>query len=218
MANRLLELEKALEGKRGLKATALMNRPFTRMSYARSVTLPAGTLERTKRFEGAITHMYLDTVGKVTVGVGRMLPDAAAAQKIAFVRNADSAAASQQEIADEFAAIKAKEAGKVASVYKASTTLHVTAATIDALLTDDLTNVVTGLQSKFPDYASYPENVQGALIDMAFNLGLHGLMTKFPTFVGLIKKKDFKGAAAESRRNGISDDRNSEIAKLLTSA
>jgi GH24 family phage-related lysozyme (muramidase) len=218
MANRLLELERALQSKRGLKATALMNRPFTRLAYARSVTLPAGTLERTKRFEGSIEHMYLDTVGAVTVGVGRMLPDAAAAAKLPFVRNADGAAASTQEMTDEYKAIKAKEAGKLASFYKGSTTLHLTADAIDALLTEDLGNVVSGLQSKFPDYADYPAGVQGALIDMAFNLGLTGLMKKFPKFVGLINKKDFKGAAGESRRGGISEDRNKEIAGLLSAA
>ena len=36
--------------------------------------------------EGEIPHLYLDTVGAVTVGVGNMLPGAAAAQKLEFVR------------------------------------------------------------------------------------------------------------------------------------
>jgi GH24 family phage-related lysozyme (muramidase) len=145
-----------------------------------------------------------------------MLPDAAAAAKLPFVRNSDGAAASAREITDEFTALKAKDAGKVASYYKAYTTLHLTADSIQALLTEDLEKVVGGLESKFPDYAAYPAGVQAALIDMAFNLGLNGLMTKFPTFVGLIKKKDFKGAARESRRGGISADRNTEIAGLLS--
>ncbi len=35
--------------------------------------------------EGNITHMYLDTKGKVTVGIGAMLPDVNAAKKIGFV-------------------------------------------------------------------------------------------------------------------------------------
>ena len=55
--------------------------------------------------------MYLDTVGAVTVGVGRMLPDAGAAAKLAFVRNADQAAATAQEIKDEFAVVHGQEKG-----------------------------------------------------------------------------------------------------------
>ena len=38
------------------------------------------------RFEGRIAHMYLDTKGLVTVGVGKMLRNEAAALKLPFVR------------------------------------------------------------------------------------------------------------------------------------
>ena len=38
-----------------------------------------------KRGEGCISHMYLDTVGKVTVGVGNMLPTAEAAVELPFI-------------------------------------------------------------------------------------------------------------------------------------
>jgi hypothetical protein len=147
-----------------------------------------------------------------------MLPDAEAAAKLAFVRNADQVAATPQESKDEFAVVHGKEKGKVASFYKQFTTLHLTDATIETLLTEDLERVVNGLSSKLPDYPSYPEKVQEALVDMAFNLGLNRLMTKFPKFIGHIKKRDWKAAAGESKREGISDTRNAEIKTLLTDA
>jgi GH24 family phage-related lysozyme (muramidase) len=219
MPNRFLELEKTLNAKRAsTQAHALSTPLFTRWSLARGVTIPGGALERTKRFEGSISHMYLDTVGAVTVGVGRMLPDAVAAAKLAFLRNADQAAAAAQEIKDEFSVVHGKEKGKVASFYKQFTTLHLTDATIDTLLTEDLERVVTGLTGKLPDYGSYPEKVQEALVDMAFNLGLNGLMTKFPKFVGHIKQRGWKAAAGECKRGGISDARNNEIKQLLLDA
>jgi GH24 family phage-related lysozyme (muramidase) len=219
MPNRFLELEKTLNAKRAsTQAHALSTPLFTRWSLARGVTIPGGALERTKRFEGSISHMYLDTVGAVTVGVGRMLPDAVAAAKLAFLRNADQAAAAAQEIKDEFSVVHGKEKGKVASFYKQFTTLHLTDATIDTLLTEDLERVVTGLTGKLPDYGSYPEKVQEALVDMAFNLGLNGLMTKFPKFIGHIKQRDWKAAAGECKRGGISDARNNEIKQLLLDA
>jgi len=37
------------------------------------------SLAQLKTFEGCVPWMYRDTVGRVTVGVGLMLPDAAAA-------------------------------------------------------------------------------------------------------------------------------------------
>jgi GH24 family phage-related lysozyme (muramidase) len=42
------------------------------------------TLAALERFEGSIPWMYNDTAGKVTVGVGLMLPDAVAAAHLPF--------------------------------------------------------------------------------------------------------------------------------------
>ena len=218
MPNRFLELERALQTKRGARPQALQARPIRQWSMARSTTIPGSALARTKRLEGSIPHMYLDTVGAVTVGVGRMLPDAGAAAGLAFLRNLDDTAAGEQEIKDEFAVVHGKEKGKVASFYKQFTALHLADATIDALLTSDLETVVTGLMGKFADYDTHPVGVQEALVDMAFNLGLSGLMNKFPKFVGHINAKDYKAAAGESKRGGVSDARNEEIKKLLTDA
>jgi GH24 family phage-related lysozyme (muramidase) len=46
-------------------------------------------LPKLKVFEGSVPYMYLDTTGNVTVGVGKMLPNAAAAQKLGFIRRPD---------------------------------------------------------------------------------------------------------------------------------
>lgn len=219
MPNRFLELEKTLNSKRGAShARVLSAAAYAPWSLARSTAIPGSAVERTKNFEGSINHMYLDTVGAVTVGVGRMLPDAEAAAKLTFLRGTEKLAASTQEIKDEFVVVHGKEKGKVASFYKQFTKLHLTDATIDALLTEDLERVVNGLIGKLPDYGTYPEKVKEALVDMAFNLGLNGLMTKFPKFIGHIKKRDWKAAAGESRREGISGARNDAIKKLLSDA
>ena len=47
-------------------------------------------LPQLKIFEGSIPFMYVDSTGNVTVGVGNMLPNAAAAQKLAFQRRLDA--------------------------------------------------------------------------------------------------------------------------------
>ena len=48
--------------------------------------------------EGSIPHMYLDTVGKVTIGVGNMLPTVASAKKLAFVNRITKKKATDKEI------------------------------------------------------------------------------------------------------------------------
>jgi GH24 family phage-related lysozyme (muramidase) len=216
--NRFLELEKTLVAKRAAPRPLTLSSSFGRWTFARSASLPAGTIARTKRLEGSIEHMYLDTRGNVTVGVGRMLPTADAAAKLAFVRNSDGKPASAQEIKDEFALVKSKEKAKSASWYKQFTALHLTETTIDALLTENLDGVEKGLKDLFPAYDAYPEAAREALIDMAFNLGLTGLKEKFPKFVGHVTNKEWASAAAQSKRGGISDGRNEEIRKLLLDA
>ena len=206
MTNRWLELEKRLQTRR------------TPHTLALDTTIPAGAYDRARRTEGEIEHLYLDPNGKVHVGVGRLLPSADAAAKLAFLRNADGTPATEQEIKAEFAIVAGKEGNKVASYYKQFTTLHLAKTTIDALLTADLQTVVNGLRSDFSDYGSYPAGVQEALIDMAFNLGNAGLVNEFPRFVGHIRKRDWKAAAKESHRRGVSEARNDEIAKLLDDA
>jgi len=48
-----------------------------------------------KEFEGCVPWMYRDTVGKVTVGVGLMLPDAKTAQALPFLAGSEPATPSK---------------------------------------------------------------------------------------------------------------------------
>ena len=63
--------------------------------------------------------MYLDSVGKVTVGVGLMLPNVAAACALGFT--AAGAAASAEQIAAEYARVAALAPDKVPAFYRAET-------------------------------------------------------------------------------------------------
>ena len=65
------------------------------------------SLAQLKSFEGCVSWMYRDTVGRVTVGVGLMLPDAATACALPF-QTAVGAAATSEQIAAEFARVEAR--------------------------------------------------------------------------------------------------------------
>ncbi|MCB1738441.1 MAG: hypothetical protein KDI42_09970, partial [Gammaproteobacteria bacterium] len=163
--------------------------------------------EMLKNGEGSIPWMYLDTVGKVTVGVGNMLPNVSAAQALAFV-DANGAAASAVRVAGDFRAVSSLPAGKVARVYKHVTTVRLTEAGINDLLDGRITEFETGLRRLFPDYDDFPDPARMGILDMAFNLGLNGLDTKFPSFCRNARNRDWQGCAQQCHRRGISDARN----------
>lgn len=173
-------------------------------------------LARTRRFEDVISHMYLDTVGKVTIGTGHLVPSAAAAGTLLMKVAATGKAATPAQKKAEYAEMKKQEPGKKASYYEQFTMLAMDAAESDALLLADLMRSEGDLKSIFSGYASFPAAAQEALVDMAFNLG----KTKFLKYADLIaacNAADWKTAAAECHRNGIPQDRNDEIRLLFES-
>ena len=170
-----------------------------------------------KIFEGSISFMYVDSTGNVTVGVGNMLPNAAAAQNLAFQRRADPTAAppitaarsaTAAEILSDFNNVARQAQGQRAGFYKQFTKLDLPETAIDALLQTRVTEFSTGLTAVFPDFDDYPEQVCAALFDMAFNLGLTKLTTEFPKFCAAVKRRDWATASAECRRIGIQESRN----------
>jgi GH24 family phage-related lysozyme (muramidase) len=171
-----------------------------------------------KASEGSISHMYLDTVGKVTVGVGNMLPDIASAQRLGFVDRKTLKPATKEEIKTEFEKVSKLVKGLIASSYKKDTTLDLPSTEIDKLLDSRIDGFKTELKGKFPSFDTYPMTVQFGILDMAFNLGTNGLVTKFPSFKKAIEEKDWKKAATESNRPQVSVTRNTTVKKWLEDA
>lgn len=176
-------------------------------------------LPKLKEFEGVFSYMYVDTTGNVTVGVGNLLANAAAAQALAFIRRATPAvAASAAEIQAEFDQVSQQTPGRMAPFYKQFTTLDLPTSVIDALLDSRVDEFTTALCRSFPDYNSYPAPACAALFDMAFNLGLGKLTSGFPHFCAAVKSKDWNTAADQSKRGGIGDSRNAWTKAQLQAA
>lgn len=151
--------------------------------------------------------MYRDTVGKVTVGVGLMLPDAKAAQALPFVLGAR--AATPEEIAAEYARVDAMTLGRASSFYKVPTSLELTQQTIDAKLSSVLAGFEADLRTEFPHYDALPDGVKMALLDMIYNLGPAGLFKGFPHLVAAVQNGAWAQAAEHCMRRGPSSARNS---------
>lgn len=168
--------------------------------------------------EGRIPHMYLDTVGRVTLAIGHMIPAVVEAQKLTLQVRASGQTATAAQIADDFNRVLAQAPGMVAARYQPFTTIEMTDEQIDRLLNQDIAVMEAGVRQQFAGYDSYPEPAQDALLDMAFNLGVTGLVTKFPKLKAGAEAQNWNTCAAECRRNGISDARNQKTRDLFLQA
>lgn len=162
--------------------------------------------------------MYLDTKGLVTIGVGNLLAAESDAYALAFIKRDTGNKATREEIVTEYRHLKAQQPGMVASKYETFTNLTLTDDIIDELLETHVIEFETGLKKEFSRFDSYPEQAQEALLDMAFNLGVEGLIRKFPTLVKNAHECQWEICAQESHRKGIGDTRNQETRQLFLEA
>src|SRR5690606_4714322 len=118
-----------------------------------------------ERHEGRIPWMYLDSVGKVTVGIGHMMPDAAAAAALPFV-DGDGRPAPPEAIRAAFVAVRGARAmiGRVASAFRPLTGLRLDDAGIAAVFAADFDVIVGRTRRLFRGVGggldSYPDTVQ----------------------------------------------------------
>lgn len=163
-------------------------------------------IERLKEFEGSVPWMYLDTIGKVTVGVGSMLPDSRAAGLIPFM--VGERAATSEEIAAEFARVSALTKGKGAAFYRKKGGLRISEETIQGKLREVLEGFEGYLRSHIRGYEQLPDRAKLALLDMVYNLGPGKLFHEYPRLIAAVEKGDWAAAAAASLRRGPSAERN----------
>lgn len=105
-------------------------------------------LEQLRRDEGTRLRPYKDSVGKLTIGIGRNLDDVGISQ-----------------------------------------------AEADFLLTNDIDKATEQLTANLPWTANLDDARHGALVNMTFNMGIHGLMG-FKNTLAMIQAGDYVNAAA----------------------
>jgi hypothetical protein len=168
--------------------------------------------------EGKINHMYVDSVGLVTVGIGRMLPDATAAQALPFVFKGTTQRAGLAEIALSWQTMHDQEKGHAASYYEQFTLLELPDADCDADFWHSVGGFTVTLRQRFPKFDGYPDAVQLGLLDMLYSMSQHELFAGYPHFCAAVDSQDWLVCAQECRRGGVSDQRNTDCAALFSSA
>ena len=176
--------------------------------------------QKLETYEGCVEHMYLDTKGYVTVGVGHLLSTLTNAQSLAFIVQKDSKAATKEQIKTDYDTVKKQTKGLLSSTYKKHTKLKLKKTDIDKLTNKHIDTFEGELKKVYGSdaFAAFPSEVRLALFDMIFNLGMTNLKNKFPTFNKYIKAKNWSDAAKESNRSDVSDARNKYAKDLLEKA
>lgn len=102
------------------------------------------------RDEGLRLKPYRDTVGKLTIGIGRNLDD-----------------------------------------------VGISEAEAHTLCENDIARTIHDLERRLPQFNGYPEIVQRAVANMAFNLGVSGLLG-FKNMIAALDRGDYQEAAAHA--------------------
>ena len=183
-----------------------------------SATEKAILRAKLEKYEGKITHMYLDSKGFVTVGVGHLLKDLASAQKLNF-KKSNNTLASKDDIKADYDAVRKQPKNRLASFYKKSVKLKLIDSDINALTNKHINDFEFELKRIFPEFLTYPTEVKLALFDIIFNVGMTDLNYKWPNLKNAIKAKDWSAAAKESKRKTpVSEERNKYVRDLFEKA
>lgn len=153
----------------------------------------------TAPFEGVVPHMYLDTAGHVTAGVGFMFPDLKAARALTWQPPG--------EVDLDWVSVRALPAGKPASFYRKHTNARLSDATMRAEFQVRVAAFERAVIKAGVPLQTYPALARVALVDMAFNLGTAGLL-KYKKLLAACAVEDWRAAAAECSRRGIQAARN----------
>lgn len=168
--------------------------------------------------EGVVSHMYLDIVGLVTVGVGFLLRNPEDAVALKFVNRAAGKPATAEEKRRDWAAVNQQVKAKRADFYKKYTQLDLPADQIDKRLEVLIGEFSASLRGQFSRFDQFPQTAQIGLLDMIYSLGPSGFFKGYPKMCAAVKKEDWTAAAAECERGGVSPSRNKDCRQLFLDA
>ncbi|MCH8861582.1 MAG: hypothetical protein IID51_03625 [Proteobacteria bacterium] len=197
---------------------------ITYKPVAFSIGAFASTLA-TPDFENLFSHMYLDSQGHVTIGVGHLIADEATAvglhpNPILFQWQVGkgSGLVTPADIRADYRNVKTF-AGTLAEDFEPATRLEMSQSNALALAKSDIAVRVNEVRanSGYKDFGTFPIDAQKAIADMVFTLG-SPVFLGYINFKNAVRHRDWKTAAAESSRGGVHQPRNDTIIKWLENA
>lgn len=171
-------------------------------------------------FEGAIPYLYLDSAvpPNVTAAIGLMLPDFEASQALPWYVTDFSRAATQLEVAQDWARVKAMRGGMMVAQYRNADGLSLTDSDMLSMLRSELGGIDAQLVTMYASYPNWPDPAKLATLDMAYNLGLRELHDGYPVFDRAANEEDWLTCSGQCHRNGPSFARNQWTAEQFSAA
>lgn len=162
----------------------------------------------TAQFEGCVLHLYLDSVGVISLGIGHACHTLDDALDVPGANSAEAVKSDWDALTRLRASMQPADFRKhAAAFYAAYTQARWTQDGVMAAFDWDVKRHRREMLPFFPDYATYPASVQAALDDMALNLG-PGFAKTWPRFSAAVKSRNWRVAAMECRRPQVGDARN----------
>jgi len=184
--------------------------------------------QKLEQYEGRVNHLYLDSKGKVTVGVGCLIANRAAMSLLTMYKagpNGVQQTATLQDKQFEYDYIAKLAKGQYAVWYKPYAKLTMKNCDIDALRDRklnsfylELTNIYAKSRGCFESFDHFPRQVKMALLDMIFNLGATRLLHIFVKMNASVRVGDWERAAQQCHRASIGAERNQYVRRLFLSA
>ena len=179
---------------------------------------PSEYFDDLQAHEGCTTWLYCDVRGFVTVGIGNLVssPDACAALPF---RHMDGSAASRDEKLGAYVRVQDSfDKAHSAEFYRGLCDLRLTTEFVRDLVASRLANdFLPGIVRLCSGFAGFPQPARRALVDMAYNLGVHGL-GMFPHMLAACNAGDWEMAAGQCHRSSCRDSRNAWTAQCFIDA
>jgi len=181
-----------------------------------------------RRYEAFVPNLYLDTGGKVTVGIGHLLPNEEAATRLLFefrIPPIPPRAITDQDKKDEWkrmkdlaSSIKRPIPVGTSEFFRERTSLDLQETDAKILFFKDTTIRLTELKNIFSNYAKFPDSAKLGILDVYFNVGGGRGFAQFVKFRTAVIKQNWLRAKDESERKDISRDRNEAVYRLFQDA
>ena len=190
-------------------------------------------IEQLEIIESRIHHFYINAAGQVAIGINHVITseDAAAELPLYLPRCFGwwHRQASEDEKRAEYQFVQLNEPENSdcysAAYYRQYTRLVLLDADIDKLVVQSVDACYAELIQFYQpshgyaqEFDGFPEEVQVALLDMCFSLGMTALTADWPKLNGAIKLEDWKKAAEYSKRQRLSETRNRMVRQLFIMA
>ncbi len=190
------------------------DKPITRQDKVRFESAIRYNRGRFRRhvgiYEDLFTHMYLDTEGLVTVGLGHRIPDVQEAMDMTFYKRGTTNKVAKSVIMKAYNAVL--NSGLLNT--KAEKFKDLPGNDIDLDLTEiekrfdkDVTQFLKLLKAEkyFADFETYPAGAQLGMLDIAYTMGVDRFHTIFDVFHAAVDFRNWIAAANQSERRVIKD-------------